>query len=128
MDMKLEMAGQLWDLANIIVGFVAVQTIAFTFASAQNEFAEKLRLPWVRKVIGIAVFAFTALYVSVLYWCYSEAKSLLPEDTWISISHVWIGATVGRIVAVLLFGGLTLLVAYGVGLMLTRSPNDRGST
>jgi len=121
------MEERLWDLANLVVGFLAVQTMAFSFV-ALNYLKEPVRLPEllikfelrgkvVKGVLLGALFYFTAVIA-----CLCLAMTVM-QDKWASVSTAWYWVTVGRVGLIIGFEALTLFIIYSP-VKLEKSPHS----
>ena len=110
--MKKELVLKLWDIANLIAGFSAVQTMAFSFF-ALSQLKEELRLPDLLKQyelqsnVWAGVLIGTVLYSGAIIGCHYLAKKLMSNEDWEAISSIWIWMTIGRVFVVIFFGCLT---------------------
>jgi hypothetical protein len=100
----IKVAEKLWDLANLVTGFAVVQSIATTFAIAKGELRGSLRGPVAHRVAFSSTIVFTSFYLCAIVLCHNVGSS---HDSRAS-SSIWLAATLGRVLAVLLFTVVTL--------------------
>lgn len=122
-----ELVIKLWDIANLVAGFSAVQTMAFSFF-ALNQLNQKLRLPellvekGIREKLMAGVVIGTIFYIVAIIGCQCLAKSLMPGSNWDKVSGVWYWTTLGRILVVILFGLVTTFaIIYSPGHSATKT-------
>jgi hypothetical protein len=104
----VNLAEKLWDMANLITGFAAAQTLATTFAVAKGDL-KVLRGTLGHGIAFSGTFIFTAFYVVAIMWCGSEGSSLSHDEQ----RAVWCHATEGRLLAVVLFALVLILALCG---------------
>lgn len=108
------MEERLWDLANLVVGFLAVQTMAFAFI-ALNQLNEPVRLPELlvklrlRGKVVKGVWIGALFYSSAVIGCLCLAMTVMKGE-WACVSTVWYWVTAGRIVVIIIFESLTLAI------------------
>jgi hypothetical protein len=100
----------LWDSANLITGFVAAQTFAFVFATAQKEFGDAVDPFEIKLTIGLLLIVFAFAYGYAVRWCAKRAIDLLPVDG--RAAQVFKTANYGRIVAIGMFLVISLLALW----------------
>ena len=102
-----EMDKALWDLANAVVAFAIVQTIAFVYVNLQPDSAKLLRLPfavrWIRRLTPI----FALGYVLAVWGCFWCRPPVTGQDTY--QGSAWLMASIGRTVAVLFICAIPLI-------------------
>lgn len=102
----MQMAEKLWDLANLVTGFAAVQSIAFIYGLVSQNLKIKGREAHWSAAIGTTVFTF--LYVVAVIWCGSKGRSLEPQNH----PDVWGPVTLGRVFIIVLFAVMTAGTIY----------------
>ena len=100
------MAEKLWDLANLITGFGVVQTLTMTYAMLKGDVRISGRRE--HRIVYAGTGFFAALYIIAIVACGWVGKSFDADDH----SLVWRWVTIGRVVAVLLFMGVTVAATY----------------
>jgi hypothetical protein len=103
-----EMAGRLWELANLLTAFSAAQSLATLFAVVRGDL-DKWLVDWkAHKRSFWGTILFSILYeIAVIYCGYQGAR--------LDCVHVelWWTFTAGRLFAVLLFGFVLGVVIWG---------------
>jgi len=105
---NFDMAGKLWDLANLITGFAAVQSMATLFAMAKDEWAQTLTSSKTHKQVIWGTVWFNLLYIVAIICCGLEGYLINGQN-----GVAWLGTTIGRVVTILLFGGTTIVTFLG---------------
>ncbi len=105
-----DMENHLWDLANIITGFAVVQSLAFLYALAQNEFMKAVDNRDAQKIIIPATVVASIFYCGAVFLLGRAGTSLAESH-----QSVWDSVMWGRIVAILAFNGLVLYVIWKIG-------------
>lgn len=78
--MHSNVSDKLWQLANVMTGFSAVQAVAYTYALGQGDFARRVsqgRIAWV--ILIVAVFV-NAMLASGIWWCHVQAMKFPPDE------------------------------------------------
>ena len=102
------MAEKLWDLANAVSGFAALQNLAFTFGLAKGDFKIAIQGVAPHWTAGILTVIFAALYSCGVYWCkrQSQRSGLESDNSWNAITR-------GSAFTVWLFTLVTVLTLLG---------------
>lgn len=103
------MVWKVWDLANGITGFAALQGIAFVFAFRDTTFREII--PKVCIPVYVTITAIHLLFIGGVISCNRIALRILETDKTLSeekddkrlLSYAWKWITVGRIITIVLF-------------------------
>ena len=103
--MHSDVADKLWQLANVITGFSAVQAVAYTYALGQGDFARRVaqgRIAWV--VLVVAVFVNALLAVGI-WWCHVQSMKFPPDEKYsdtqlTAFRKLSTQVTVGRLIVV----------------------------
>src|ERR1700722_7974203 len=94
-----EMAGKLWDLANLLTAFSVVQSLTTMFAIVKGELDKWLVDPTAHYRALCGILLFTILYEIPVIYCGYKGRRLDPLHR-----SIWSTLTVGRSIAVLIFG------------------------
>src|SRR5580698_880198 len=103
----MQMPDKLWDLANLVTGFAAVQSLTFIYGLVSLTLKLKGREQHVAAAIG--TIAFTFLYAIAVIWCGDKGRSLDSPDH----LQIWGWVTAGRLFVIVLFAMPALGATYG---------------
>lgn len=104
-SMHSDVADKLWQLANVMTGFSAVQAVAYTYALGQGDFARRVsqgRMAWV--ILVVAVFV-NAMLAAGIWWCHKQALKFPPDEKYSpeqlsAFQRLSRQVTVGRLIVV----------------------------
>lgn len=103
--MSSDIADKLWQLANVMAGFSAVQAVAYTYALGQGDFARRVsqgRIAWV--ILVVAVFV-NALLAAGIWWCHVQSLKFPPDERYskeqfAAFQRLSRSVTIGRLIVV----------------------------
>jgi uncharacterized membrane protein len=115
----------LWSTANLITGFVIVQTITFTYTCANSDFSLTINTFWVKLTISTFLVLMTIIQSYAVLWCSRKQIILLEQQPQIKateqntsdIKKIIRQFTYGRIslIVILLLPSLLALYAKQLG-------------
>jgi hypothetical protein len=108
-----EIIARLWDAANLITGFVAVQALAFTYACAGKEFGDAINTRAAKRTILVVMGAMSIGYCLAVAWCSFQEATLDPQH-----SRLYWHAAVGRSLFIVAITGFSFIVLYARQLFL----------
>jgi hypothetical protein len=114
-----ELTKALWDLANGITGFAAVQALVFAYACAKKEVGDAINRKAMKLAIAVMLAAIGLAQVAAVEWCRIHLSYL---DS--SHADLYFEAGIGRAV---LIGGLAIfsIVILYARQLFARKPFDR---
>ncbi len=103
--MSSDIADKLWQLANVMAGFSAVQAVAYTYALGQGDFARRVshgRIAWVILVVAIFI---NAILAAGIWWCHVQAVKFPPDERYskdqlAAFHRLSRSVTIGRLIIV----------------------------
>lgn len=104
-----EVAKSLWDAANAVTGFAALQTFAFIYACAQKEFSGKIARPTAKRFIAVAIWVSVLAYCGAVAWSADRGSDLAGEKAYTRLCRE---AAFGRIVFLVGLGIVSTLALY----------------
>ncbi len=113
--MKKETSLKLWETANLIAGFSAVQTMGFLFLAIQlnKGLTATLIDKEIQCKVVVGTVVGTILYCVAIYLCYVGSRKLLQNDSeWNEIKNIHYQATLARIFVSILCEIVTLIVIF----------------
>jgi|APHig6443718053_1056840.scaffolds.fasta_scaffold327564_1 hypothetical protein len=66
----------LWQTSNVLTGFSAVQTIAFSYACTKPEFREIINTFWCKLIIASSISFVTIFQSYAVWWCAIQILAL----------------------------------------------------
>jgi hypothetical protein len=126
--MRDNIVWKLWDTANIITGFTAVQALGYTFALMSTELKSKLNSLSTFITILLILIVGCLIYLIAILWCSKFAREIImqnkgktndeSEEKLIQIK-LWNKTTLGRAAAIIFFS--LIPIVYIVGCYLKQS-------
>jgi len=113
-----EMAKMLWDLANAITGFAAVQGLIFAYACAKKEVADLFNRKALKFAIAVMVTLIGAGQCAAVHWCRTMLCGLDPDHC-----RLHSEAGLGRILFICSLVVFSILILYARQLF-ARKPFD----
>ena len=102
-----EIIGHLWQAANLITGFAAVQALAFSYACARKDFGDAINTRRAKRTI-MWIFGLVSIgYCLAIAWCAYHQADLDPRH-----STIFLQAAVGRVLFVIAITAFTFLILY----------------
>jgi hypothetical protein len=102
----INMAGKLWDIANLVTGFAIVQSLALTYSLANHTIKMSDTPSHMFAFIGTLIF--TTGYIVAIRICGSKGRRLDSETN----ADAWRTVTTGRVITVCGFTLLTLATIF----------------
>jgi hypothetical protein len=102
-----ELAKTLWDLANAITGFAAVQGLIFSYACAKKETGDVLNRRRLKFAIAVMVAVIAAAQCAAVAWCRINLCRLDPEHCALHSE-----ASAGRIFCIASIGVFSIIILY----------------
>ena len=97
----------LWDLANQITAFAAVQALAFAYACAKKEIADAINRKALKVVIAAIVASIAIAQCVAVEWCRRRLCAVDPGNC-----DIYSDAGLGRIAFIVLLLVFSLLMLY----------------
>lgn len=95
----MEMPEKLWDLANVVTGFAAVQSLATSIAMAKGDLVGSLRGPREHLIALIVTLIFSAFHIWAILWRGQNGMVNAERQD----REIWQWVTRGRWLTVVLF-------------------------
>jgi hypothetical protein len=102
-----ELTKTLWDLANGITGFAAVQALVFAYACVRKEVGDVFNRKSVKAAIAVMVALIGLAQCLVVQWCQNHLCRLDPGHC-----DLYSEAGIGRIVLIGSLVILSILILY----------------
>jgi len=102
-----EIINHLWQAANLVTGFAAVQALAFSYACARKDFGDAINTRSAKRTI-VWTFGLVSIgYCLAIAWCAYHQADLDPRH-----SAIFSQAAIGRVLFVLAITAFTFLMLY----------------
>lgn len=109
----------LWDLANSITAFAAVQGVVFSYACLKKETGDILNRKWLKLALAIMLSLIAVAQCVAVEWCRAKLCTL-------DVSHCQLQseAAIGRILCIGSIAVFSILILYARQLF-SRRPFDK---
>lgn len=104
---SVELSKALWDLANSITAFTAIQGLVFVYACLKKETGDILNKKRLKAAIAVAILVMAAAQCAAIEWC---RTSLCALD--IAHCQLYSQASVWRSICIIGIAVCSILVLY----------------
>jgi hypothetical protein len=104
---EAELSKTLWDLANGVAGFAAVQGLIFAYACAKKETADVLNRKRLKFAIGVMVASIAVAQSAAIEWCRRSICVLDPHHCGLHSE-----ASAGRILCIASIAIFSIVILY----------------
>lgn len=123
---------KLWDLANVITGFVAAQAMVWAFAFKSKDFVDKIYENGTVTVIACLVIILAHLIFAFgAYWCYKRSIKLnrilnkkAEKEDLVIFEKTWKTSNTGRLITILFFFIFALIMLFGTYKGVYKNENE----
>jgi len=97
------MEDRIWNIANIVTGFSVAQNLAFLYGMGRDLTFLQRESAQIKYPVAIAIMIFVLLYLGAVWDLHILAQDMPGVD-----SRIWLHVSIGRSVAITIFGALAI--------------------